>query len=305
MSDFSIQKIKFNKNVKATKIKKHCKQLLGQKSVVIKSLAKSNDVVNLPMKYFIAKSLKKEVHHEFTIFIGRLKPSHAKLHGAGLGDIFNKLKNTVSSIFSLRDGFNNKAQAMIKKYGDQQISSISVFRAPVAGSSLLVKVINGLSSKEIPYEKLFHLGLLITINGTRIRLEKNEVIGIDDNYTLKSETETIDVPYNKQLTFNELLNNTVNKVGKERMFKYSAFNYNCQCFTKDILESNGLYSNDIHSFVYQPMEDVVKNLKGFVPTIANAVTNTSAYINKLIGGNKLSKNEHMMLQQVLRLLHES
>ena len=119
---------------------------------------------------------------------------------------------------------------MLQKYGDQQISAISVFRAPINGSSLLVKVINGLSSKNIPYEKLFHLGLLITVNGTRIRVEKNEVIGIDDVYTLKPETEIISVPFNKQLTLNELLNNTVNKIGKEKMFKYSAFILNCQCF---------------------------------------------------------------------------
>ena len=130
---------------------------------------------------------------------------------------------------------------MLQKYGDQQISSISVFRAPVGGSSLMVKVLNGLSTKNIPYDTLFHAGLLITLNGVRIRVEKNEVIGIDDNYTLKPQTETKEVPHNKQLTLNELLNNTINKVGREKVFKYSAFQLNCQCFTKDVLESNGLY----------------------------------------------------------------
>ena len=92
------------------------------------------------------------------------------------------------------------------------ITGISVFRAPINGSSLLVKVINGLSSQNIPYEKLYHLGLLISIGGTVVRFEKNEVIGIDDAYVLKPETETIVVPYNKQITFNELINNTINKI---------------------------------------------------------------------------------------------
>ena len=91
---------------------------------------------------------------------------------------------------------------------------------------------------------------------------------------------------------NELLNNTINKVGREKVFKYSAFQLNCQCFTKDVLESNGLYSNDIHAFVY--LEEVIKNVNGYVPTFANAVTNTSAYINKLIGNN----NELRILQSV-------
>ena len=124
-------------------------------------------------------------------------------------------------------------------------------------------------------------------------------------YTLKPETEIIDVPYDKQLTLNELLNNTISKIGKEKMFKYSAFQYNCQCMVKDILESNGLYSNDINKFVYQPLESVVKNVNKYAPIVANAITNTSAYINKLIGGNKLNNNELRLLQQVLRLLNES
>jgi hypothetical protein len=94
---------------------------------------------------------------------------------------------------------------MITKYGNQIITSISVFRAPINGSSLLVKVINGLSSQNIPYEKLYHLGLLISIGGTVVRFEKNEVTGIDDAYVLKPETETIVVPNNKQITFNELI----------------------------------------------------------------------------------------------------
>jgi hypothetical protein len=264
--------------------------------------------VNLPAKYFISKSYKKEVHTDYVVYIGQLKPSHVKMHGAGLGDIFNKIKstvkNTVSNIFSLRDGFNNKAQLMLTKYGEQKINGISIFRAPVEGSSLLVKVINGLSSKDIPYEKLFHLGLLISLGGTTLRIEKNEVISIDDVYQLKPTTEKIVVPYNKQLSLNELLNNTVKNIGKERMFKYSAFQFNCQCFSKDVLESNGLYNNDMNNFVYQPMSDVVKNMNKYVPIVANVVTNTSAYINKLIGGNQLNDKELKLLQQVLHLLNK-
>ena len=90
MSEYAIQKVKFNKDVSLTKIKKHCLKLLGRKKVVVKRLVKSNDVLYLPMKCFI--SVKQETHRDFTIFIGKLKQSHVKLHGAGLSDIFNKIK---------------------------------------------------------------------------------------------------------------------------------------------------------------------------------------------------------------------
>ncbi len=60
------------------------------------------------------------------------------------------------------------------------------------------------------------------------------------------------------------------------MFKYSAFLFNCQYMVKDVLESNGLYSDDINNFAYQPLEQVIKNVNKFVPNNANAVTNASA-----------------------------
>ena len=44
-----------------------------------------------------------------------------------LGDIVNKIKSSVERSIDtilVRDGFNSKAQAMIKKSGDRQISSI-------------------------------------------------------------------------------------------------------------------------------------------------------------------------------------
>jgi hypothetical protein len=52
------------------------------------------------------------------------------------------------------------------------------------------------------------------------------------------------------------------------------------------------------------MSDVVKNMNKYVVPVANAVTNTASYINKLIGGNKLNDKELKVLQQVLHLLNK-
>ena len=67
------------------------------------------------------------------------------------------------------------------------------------------------------------------------------------------------------IIFNDFLNNAVNKFGKDRIFKYSAFQYNCQCYVRDVLEANLLYSQTINNFVYQPLESVIKNISGVVP----------------------------------------
>ena len=86
--EYSIQKIKFNKSVSDTKITKISKLLLNKQKIIIRKLVKSNDVQHLPSKFFIAKSFKREKHSGFVVIIGRLKPSHISMHGAGLSDIF-------------------------------------------------------------------------------------------------------------------------------------------------------------------------------------------------------------------------
>ena len=61
------------------------------------------------------------------------------MHGAGLSDIFTKIKSTVSNVFSVRNEFNNNAQAMLKKYGDKAINSLSIFIAPINQSIASVR----------------------------------------------------------------------------------------------------------------------------------------------------------------------
>ena len=109
------------------------------------------------------------------------------------------------------------------------------------------------------------------------------------------------------IIFNDFLDNAVDKFGKDRIFKYSAFNINCQCFVRDVLEANLLYSQSINNFVYQPLESVIKNISGVVPKMANAITSAAAYVNKLIGGNKnnLNNEELKILMKVLKLLEHN
>ena len=58
--------------------------------------------------------------------------------------------------------------------------------------------------------------------------------------------------------------------------------------------------------MYQNLDSVIKNLNGFVPKVANAITSTAAYVNKLIGGgkNNLSNEELKILMKVLKILEQ-
>ena len=85
------------------------------------------------------------------------------------------------------------------------------------------------------------------------------------------------------------------------------FNTTAKCFVKDVLEANLLYSQAINNFVYQPLESVIKNISGVVPKVANVITSTAAYVNRLIGGgeNNLSNEELKILKKVLKMLEHN
>ena len=70
MSDFCIQKIKFNKNVKIAKIKKHCRKMLGKKTIVV---TKTNIVINLPTKIVSLQNHIKKKFIQIVLFWSSLK----------------------------------------------------------------------------------------------------------------------------------------------------------------------------------------------------------------------------------------
>lgn len=204
----------------------------------------------------------------------------------------------VSNLFTSNDKYTNKADAMLKKYGNYNITGIIIEKTPII--SIIDKAINLISlgkwaeaKKKYNYDDLYHLYLIITLDlgggqTKRLLLEKNQSINISESIPGKTDkTQNINIFTPKNLTLNSLLQNTLNRVGKDQYFIYDGFGgKNCQNFVKDIFESNNLYNDRINKFVFQPIQELNKDLGGFTTGFSKGVTDLAAFGERLIGASK-------------------
>jgi hypothetical protein len=218
-------------------------------------------------------------------FGGELKKQKRtrKVKGAGL---FDDIRNK----FIIQKKYNNKSTKTLKDFGNNKIIGLKIMRTPIMG--ILNTVLNGISFgqwgkslKNNNYDTLFHLALIADTDGGRqIVIEKNEQINISTSYNVsdKSESQIVDLK-GLNITVNELLEKTRNSVGDDKYYLYDGLSNNCQWYIRYILESNGLYSEEAKSFLFQSMEEIKKEIQPYVGKIMNAVTNTGAIVAQLLG----------------------
>lgn len=229
--------------------------------------------------------------------LARHLKSKKHLEGAGLVDWIKKGVSAVKDVFSIRDGYNNTAKDTIKKYGDWKITKINVYRKPIEKAlEVVLDLVSGgkftQAKKDANYDKLFHLGMFLILNDEKgnwvnVICEKNEVINLKRvSFDISKAGENITVHFNKDVKLNQFLDNSEHQMGN-KYFKYDAFGgNNCQVFVKSCLMANGLYTKEIDSFVFQPLEKVIKTLPKSTPFIAKAVTTLGAWFNKILGKGK-------------------
>jgi hypothetical protein len=222
--------------------------------------------------------------------------------GAGIMDYFNNL-------FSANSQYTNKAQNALKKYGNYEIVNMEVRRDPII--KVIDTALNLVSlgkweelKKKYNFDKLWHLYMIFTINmnGQRkdILVEKNQSINISDSIPPKTEqTKSLMIGTNKGLTLNSLLENTLNKVGKDQFFIYDPFgDRNCQSFLRDLMTANGIYNDRIAKFVFQDIADLAKQI-GNTTVIAKGITDLNIkYSKPFIFGVLTTNTEEQALDRV-------
>jgi hypothetical protein len=171
--------------------------------------------------------------------------------------------------------YPEKVKAFLNRVGNEKITSIQVVREPINSTvkSLLNKLSLGLLDKvaqKYSIDKFFHLYLLIN---NKYKLEKNEVINFSTGSPSK-DAQSITINNIPDKTISEFVTNTVNKIGKEAFFQYSAFKYNCQHFVKSLLQSNGI--SPPLSFIDQKASQIVKELPFYVEPVTNFITDLQA-----------------------------
>lgn len=206
-----------------------------------------------------------------------------QVKGAGL---FDDIKNK----FIIQKKYNNKSTKTLKDFGNNKIIGLKIMRTPIMG--ILNTVLNGISFgqwgkslKKNNFDTLFHLALIAdTDAGRQIVIEKNEQINISTSYNVTDKSESQIVNLNGlNITVNELLEKTRNSVGDDKYFLYDGLSNNCQWYIRYILESNGLYTEQAKSFLFQSMEEIKKDLQPYVGKIMNAVTDTGTIFAQLLG----------------------
>lgn len=241
-------------------------------------------------------------------------------HGSGaipkalINDFKNIIKNPVSEaketydlvkdVINKRNDYPPDARQIIKDYGMKLITNITIGRTPV--QKALTGIMNIVSGgdfykklSETPYDKLFHLFIIITLEGgKKIRVEKNEVINISTNLNKQPKEETKQVSFIPAgITLNQLLEG-----GKEiqgnKYFNYSAYNNNCQDFILALLKGSSIGNEQDYNFIKQDVKTLFKN-NPTLRKISNTVTDIGARANVLLKGsgnnNPLHKGKKIIL----------
>jgi len=221
--------------------------------------------------------------------------SEAKRQGTNTSNVVIKigadiLGNSISET-RMDGGFFEVSKVMpkaIKKFleenGEKTITRMMVFRVPIAGA--IQKIANWATfgkSKEA-FDQLFHLYMAFAFEPGNIHiLEKNQRVGVKSGEAARAEmrkagAEGVAVK-NPNMTLNTFMNNAIEKTPESQLWHYSLLENNCQRFTMDMLEANGLMTPALKSFIWQdPQKIAGKNsiqgkIVNKVTDLANRVDN--------------------------------
>jgi hypothetical protein len=216
--------------------------------------------------------------------------------------ISNIVKNPKAVIFG-RNDYSPKVRKIISKYGSKNIIGITLGRTPL-GATLMtaLQIASGNTFKQkldnTPYDKLFHLFACIEFaDGSKIKIEKNEVINAEKGCKLPKETETKKISSTSipiSLTLDQALNNTKTRMGKN-YFDYSAKDNNCQDFITAFLKANNIGDETDVSWVKQETQVLFEGNER-LRKIANTLTGIAGSVDVirqgagyLKGGKKVPK----------------
>jgi len=207
-----------------------------------------------------------------------------------IGQVGTKLYNWINDKPLLQD-FSENAKRFLEVYGESIIVNVKVCRAPI--NSYLQRFLDNINrgnfnlANEINKpDLLFHVWMEITFNlngkvGT-CTFEKNDKP--EFRLGTKQYTSFISVPVLKNLTIDQMCEEAITRVGRQRYFIYRWDSFNCQQFIKDNLTSNSFgWNQQIETFVMQDLTHLI-NQVGVQGEFLNKVVNFFSKF-KGIGGN--------------------
>ena len=210
---------------------------------------------------------------------------------SGIKNVYGRVKGFVTGV---RDDYMPSVRKLLQEIQGKKIVKMIVVRDPIKeeihmlANAISMNEINKFK-KEVSIDDLFHLFCVCTLDdGQMIRFEKNaeiEAFKISKIQQIdKSNIFECVVP--NQISLNELLDNTRQKIGDRLFFDYNGITNNCQDFIYNCLYHNGYESTNpkMKSFIKQDLTKLAKNMSSTSKTIMNTLTDLGKKTNILIGG---------------------
>jgi len=200
-----------------------------------------------------------------------------------LNKYYNKGKDLTKKVIYGSNELPPNVKRVLDEVGDATITGADIGRTPV--QAVITGIIKMVSST--PYEKLFHLFIILHTTKGDVLLEKNERINMSKS-GMPSGAESIHVPnVPNGLTVNQLVNNTASYMGNN-FIPYAAGHNNCQDFQMGILNGNHMETPDLKSFVKQDTTEIFKN--PYFRKFAHSVTDIAGAANTLFQGGELHQH---------------
>ncbi len=235
----------------------------------------------------VIKQLQEEVELKpikIKIKKPKTKKSPKKVEGEGIEDYL-----------PVRRNYPPKSRQVLFYNGNEKIRDMKIVRTEL--SPVVFNTVNFLTEyttkgrfqerfKKMPYDKLYHLALIITTQeGSVIKVEKNEVLNIELNPTISPNAEVKQITTNvpRELTIATMLYKAQSRMGGDRFFTYNAVRNNCQDFLLNILDANNIGDESDRQFIKQDVGSLFKGFEG-TENFLSLLTSIASIANRLIYG---------------------
>ncbi|NBU34244.1 hypothetical protein EBZ38_10910 [bacterium] len=228
---------------------------------------------------------------------------------SGATSAYNAIKPVAQNIQSNADLYANVGQAItglatpsklnpsslkwLNENKDFDVVGLTARRAPVnrfieGFFTLLTQGKWDKAKKDIGYDKMFHLALQLTIrkpDGTtkESKIEKLSQLNFTDDVKPERGLEVMPVPMRGSIKVGDLIGKTEKLMGAD-FYKYDAFQNNCQMFVMNVLDANGLMTPEVKAFVYQPVDELLKQQPSWIHNFSRTVTNLGSITDRIFQG---------------------
>jgi len=221
---------------------------------------------------------------------------HKETMGEGLiSDAYNYTKDrvvkTIDTLKNGRTGLPPSMQKVLDSYGNKNVVGMTIGRNPL--SSVLTGALDAMSfgqfSKNNPYDKLFHLQLVIKLDdGHSLTFEKTQSPSLWVGSSTNPDMQWCSVNVSHKISLNDLVMNTYNFMSNNKFNGYSSKENNCQTFVMACLDANHLNNAQYTSFTQQNTYQLFEGLDG-LRKVANTVTDLAGGADAIMQGGRVCK----------------